>query len=100
MAHKVVGTYLDNEVTLLDEPIITPNKRVQAGDILELDGEFVRLYEDGQRGLRYWFCTAQVIEAQVNRHTAVIVQGMHRQFAGQQAHKHLNHRLSNQAVAS
>ena len=70
MTHKIVGKYSNNEVTeIFRDAVVCDGKHLEEGDIVEVDGHYVRMYRDGHTdGLRYWFITELVLEAMVQRH--------------------------------
>ncbi len=80
--YKVIGKYKNN-VCLLDEPVVCTMHNLETGDIVELEGDYVRMYEDsdGSKRLRAWFITTQVMTALIERQTAIIRAGIRRQFA-------------------
>ncbi len=86
--HKVVGKMKNGTVQLFNQA--HECNRLGVGDIVEIDGEFVRMYEDGQKGLRIWFVTELVLEAQVKRYMPAV---------REQALAHMN-RWAVQAVAA
>jgi len=80
--HLVVGQWKDEKPNLYPEPLRF--SKLHVGDIVQLDNEYVRIYEDGRRGLRSWFVTADVIEAQkVDTNEMKIRHGLRAQFGKQ-----------------
>ncbi len=78
---KIIGKYENKAVYLFDNPIVCTTHNLKAGDIVELEGDYGRMYEDGGKGLRVWFITTQVMTALIERQTAIIRAGIRRQFA-------------------
>lgn len=69
MTHKVIGKYQDGNVELFPEVVVCTSANLEPGDVVAIDGHYVRMYRDGHTdGLRYWFITELVLEAMVNRH--------------------------------
>jgi hypothetical protein len=73
MTHKVIGFH-NGSIILFDTPQVCCNKDIKSGDILELDGDYVRLYKDGDGRLRYDFITDDVLQLLAKRHEAAIKQ--------------------------
>lgn len=67
--HKIIGQFENETVHLFDSPVVCVSGGLQEGDIVEVDGHYVRMYRDGHTdGLRYWFITEMVLEALAQRH--------------------------------
>lgn len=73
MTHKVIGKYQDGNVELFTESVVCTSANLEPGDVVEIDGHYVRMYRDGHTdGLRYWFITELVLEALVNSHMPAV----------------------------
>lgn len=73
MTHKVIGKYKDGNVELLPEAVVCTSANLEPGDVVEIDGHYVRMYRDGHTdGLRYWFITELVLEALTERHMPAV----------------------------
>lgn len=65
--YKIVGKYTNGNIELFSEPQVCTGKHLRPGDIIEHEAEYVRMYIDPQRGLRFWYVTLEVRELMAAR---------------------------------